>query len=36
MGTLLFDLLTEDEEVIDEQTRHLRFDIVLLTDRLSL
>ena len=34
LGTLLFDLLTEDEEVIDEQTRHLRFDIGLLTDRL--
>jgi hypothetical protein len=27
VGTLLFDLLTEDEELIDEQTRHLRFDI---------
>src|SRR3712207_8155480 len=34
LGTLLFDLLTEDEEVIDEQTRRLRFDIGLLTDRL--
>src|ERR671933_515736 len=33
-GTLLFDLLTEDEELIDEQTRHLRFDIGLLADRL--
>lgn len=33
-GTLLFDLLTEDEELIDEQTRHLRFDIRLLADRL--
>jgi len=34
VGTLLFDLLTEDEELIDEQTRHLRFDIGLLADRL--
>jgi putative phosphoribosyl transferase len=34
VGTLLFDLLTEDEELIDEQTRHLRFDIGLLAERL--
>ena len=34
LGTLLFDLLTENEEIIDEQTRHLRFDIGLLADRL--
>ena len=34
LGTLLFDVLTEDEEVIDERTRHLRFDIELLTNRL--
>jgi dienelactone hydrolase len=34
LGTLLFDLLTEDEERIDEQTAHLRFDIGLLADRL--
>lgn len=34
LGTLLFDLLTEEEEAIDEQTRHLRFDIALLADRL--
>ena len=34
LGTLLFDLLTEEEEVIDEQTGHLRFDIGLLTNRL--
>jgi putative phosphoribosyl transferase len=34
LGTLLFDLLTEDEEFIDEQTRHLRFDIGLLANRL--
>lgn len=35
LGTLLFDLLTEDEDVIDEQTRRLRFDIGLLADRLA-
>ena len=34
LGTLLFDLLTEDEEIVDEQTRHLRFDIGLLANRL--
>lgn len=34
LGTLLFDLRTEDEEIIDEQTRHLRFDLGLLTNRL--
>lgn len=36
LGTLLFDLLTEEEEeeVIDERTRHLRFDIGLLANRL--
>lgn len=34
LGTLLFDLLTEKEEIIDEQTGHLRFDIVLLANRL--
>jgi putative phosphoribosyl transferase len=34
LGTLLFDLLTEEEEVVDEQTRQLRFDIGLLTKRL--
>ena len=34
IGTLLFDLLTEEEEAIDSQTRHLRFDIDLLTQRL--
>lgn len=34
LGTLLFDLLTEEEEVIDERTHHLRFDIGLLTNRL--
>jgi putative phosphoribosyl transferase len=34
LGTLLFDLLTGEEELVDEQTRHLRFDIGLLTNRL--
>lgn len=33
--TLLLDLLTEEEEQEDRQTGHLRFDIGLLTDRLS-
>jgi dienelactone hydrolase len=35
LGTLLFDLLTKDEERIDDQTAHLRFDIGLLADRLA-
>jgi putative phosphoribosyl transferase len=34
-GTLLLDLLTEDEERIDERTRELRFDIPLLAGRLT-
>ena len=34
LGTLLFDLLTPDEEVIDLQTTHLRFDIAHLAERL--
>lgn len=34
VGTLLFDLLTPDEEAIDLRTRHLRFDIGLLAQRL--
>ena len=34
LGTLLFDLLTREEEAIDTYTRHLRFDIGLLTERL--
>ena len=34
LGTLLFDLLTREEEMIDSFTRHLRFDIVLLCERL--
>jgi len=35
LGTLLFDLLTREEETIDSFTRHLRFDIVLLAERLA-
>lgn len=34
VGTLLFDLLTKDEERADELTGHLRFDIELLASRL--
>lgn len=34
LGTLLFDLLTRDEEAVDTYTRHLRFDIQLLAERL--
>jgi pimeloyl-ACP methyl ester carboxylesterase len=33
LSTLLFDLLSEDEERVDEITREFRFDIELLTDR---
>ena len=32
--TLLIDLLTADEEEVDNQTAHLRFDIQLLAERL--
>ncbi|MBZ5611274.1 MAG: dienelactone hydrolase family protein [Acidobacteriia bacterium] len=35
LATLLFDLLTADEERIDVRTAHLRFDIALLARRLS-
>jgi len=35
IATLLFDLLTEAEEQVDLRTRQLRFDIELLTQRLS-
>lgn len=35
IATLLFDLLTPQEHAIDEHTRHLRFDIGLLADRLN-
>src|SRR5437763_16702936 len=34
LGTLLFDVLTRDEEMVDLQTRHLRFDLGLLARRL--
>src|SRR5215213_1218407 len=34
LATLLFDLLTSEEEAVDIQTAHLRFDIDLLADRL--
>lgn len=34
LATLLFDLLTAEEEQIDQRTRHLRFDIGLLASRL--
>jgi putative phosphoribosyl transferase len=35
LATLLLDLLTETEEEVDLQTRHLRFDIGLLAGRLG-
>jgi putative phosphoribosyl transferase len=35
IGTLLFDLLTEEEEYEERYTRHLRFDINMLADRLT-
>src|SRR5947208_477964 len=35
LATLLFDLLTEREEYEERYTRHLRFDIGLLADRLA-
>jgi dienelactone hydrolase len=35
LATLLFDLLTTEEETIDVRTRELRFDIGLLADRLT-
>ena len=35
LGTLLMDLLTEDEERVDEMTRELRFDIGLLGRRVA-
>lgn len=33
-STLLFDLLTRQEEMLDEKSKHLRFDIDLLSERL--
>jgi pimeloyl-ACP methyl ester carboxylesterase len=35
LATLLIDLLTPDEERVDDYTRELRFDIGLLADRLA-
>lgn len=35
LATVLADLLTPDEEAADERTRHLRFDIGLLAQRLG-
>ncbi len=35
VGTLLFDLLTADEEAVDRRTGHLRFNICLLAMRLQ-
>jgi len=35
LATLLFDLLTADEQRVDDVTREHRFDIVLLTRRLG-
>jgi len=35
LGTLLFDLLTKEEEAIDMQTREVRFNIHLLAERLG-
>lgn len=35
LGTLLFDLLSPEEEEIDLRTRHLRFDIPLLAERVA-
>src|ERR687885_132836 len=35
VGTLLFDLLTREEESVDIYTRRLRFDIGLLARRLA-
>jgi putative phosphoribosyl transferase len=34
LATFLFDLLTPDEEALDERTRALRFDVPMLADRL--
>lgn len=35
LGTLLLDLLTAEEERVDLRTRHLRFDIGMLAERLA-
>ncbi len=36
LATLLLDLLTPEEEAVDERTREFRFDIPLLAERLTL
>jgi putative phosphoribosyl transferase len=36
LATLLMDLLTPQEESVDQRTAHLRFDIQLLADRLTI
>jgi putative phosphoribosyl transferase len=36
LATLLMDLLTPEEERVDQRTAHLRFDIQLLADRLTI
>ncbi len=36
LGTLLFDLLTAEEELADLRTSHLRFDIELLAERVRM
>lgn len=36
LGTLLFDLLTREEERVDDRTAHLRFDIPFLATRLRI
>lgn len=35
LATMLLDLLTPEEERVDERTRHIRFDIELLAERLE-
>ena len=35
IATMLFDLLTAEEEVVDERTREFRFNIELLAERLE-
>ncbi|MFQ5729609.1 MAG: dienelactone hydrolase family protein [Waddliaceae bacterium] len=35
LATLLFDLLTPEEEMVDLETRHLRFDIPMLAERVE-
>lgn len=34
IGTLLFDLMTQEEEMAEAETRHVRYDIPFLADRL--